>query len=265
MELFIAKIASSVLAVLALSFIAERVSPRAGGIMAGYPLGTAIALFFIGLENGLEFATDAALYTLPGFVAAMMLAAGYFVGLKTALKPRVLISTIVAMGAFGITSFLLKLPSYNIYIAVFIPMIAIPVFTFAFRRIENTRVGRPVKTTATILLIRATAAAAMVLIITGVASAIGPVWSGLLAAFPVSMVPFLIMMHLTYGENQALTIIKNYPAGLGALVVYTLTVYLCYKSLGVAMGTLLSFATATVYLIMYASILKSKEVRAANM
>ena len=263
MDLFIAKIASSVLAVLALSFIAERVSPRAGGIMAGYPLGTAIALFFIGLENGLDFATEAALYTLPGFVAAMALAGGYFIGLKSALKPRVLVASIAAFMAFGLTSFILKLPNYNIYMAFITPVIAIPIFTYAFRQIENTKVGRPVKTTALILGIRATAAAIMVLLITGIASVIGPVWSGLLAAFPVSMVPFLIMMHITYGENQALTIIKNYPAGLGALVIYTLTVYFSYMPLGLGIGTLLSFATATIYLIAYASFLRSKEKRAA--
>ena len=32
--------------------VAERVSPRVAGLLSGYPLGAAIALFFMGLEIG---------------------------------------------------------------------------------------------------------------------------------------------------------------------------------------------------------------------
>ena len=50
MSLFlITKIAVTIGLVLALSLVAERVSPRAAGLLSGYPLGAAIALFLIGL------------------------------------------------------------------------------------------------------------------------------------------------------------------------------------------------------------------------
>ncbi len=264
MELFFAKIAVSILAVLALSAVAERVSPRAGGIMAGYPLGTAIALFFIGIENGIDFATQAALYTLPGFVAAMALAGGYFLGLRSGLKPPALIATLLSCLCFAITSYILRMPEYTLIGALLVPVIAIPIFAFFFRKIENVRVNKPVTITLKIILIRGATAASIVLVITGLASLIGPSWSGLLAAFPVTMVPFLILLHLTYGEGQALTVIKNYPAGLGALVVYTITVYLSYGSLGIAFGTLLSFGTATSYLLVYSSFLKFRERNIAS-
>ena len=51
-SLLLAKIATAIIAVVGLSLVAERVSPRVAGILSGYPLGTAIALFFIGIELG---------------------------------------------------------------------------------------------------------------------------------------------------------------------------------------------------------------------
>ena len=45
------KIALSIGMVVGLSLIAERSGPRVAGILAGYPLGIALALFFIGYET----------------------------------------------------------------------------------------------------------------------------------------------------------------------------------------------------------------------
>ena len=55
---FVAKLMSSVSIVVLLSWIAERVSPRVSGILSGYPLGAAIALFFYGVEISPEFAAS---------------------------------------------------------------------------------------------------------------------------------------------------------------------------------------------------------------
>ncbi len=59
----------TVAVVLLLSLVTEHVSPRVAGILAGYPLGAAIALFFIGLESSPEFASNSAVYTMMGLVA----------------------------------------------------------------------------------------------------------------------------------------------------------------------------------------------------
>ncbi len=49
-SLLLAKIATAIIAVVGLSLVAERVSPRVAGILSGYPLGTAIALFLSALS-----------------------------------------------------------------------------------------------------------------------------------------------------------------------------------------------------------------------
>src|SRR5690554_7431948 len=60
-----------------------------------------------------------------------------------------------------------------------------------------------------------------------------------MAAFPVTMFPFLVILHLTHGPGPVATVIKHYPAGLGSLLSYTLCVSLTYATLGLLWGTLL--------------------------
>ncbi|MDX1738634.1 MAG: hypothetical protein R3261_10380 [Alphaproteobacteria bacterium] len=257
--LFLSKIISAVAAVLALTFVAERVSPRAGGLLAGYPLGTAIALFFIGVENGPTFAVDAALYTLPGFLSAMALAYGYFLGLQLNTKFSSLVSVLLSLAFFTCVSFVISKLAMTIWTAIAIPVFGIPIFNYLFKKLQNSKVGRPVAITWSVITIRAVSAATMVVAITGLAALIGPAWSGLLSAFPVSMLPFLVMLHITYGKENALTVIKNYPNGLGALITYTITVYLTYNLIGIYLGTALGFTAASIYLFALATYIKKKE------
>ena len=78
----LAKLVISIGIVLGLSLVAERVSARMAGMLAGYPLGTAIALYFIGLEISPAFATESAVHTLAGFSATLALSGGYLIGAR---------------------------------------------------------------------------------------------------------------------------------------------------------------------------------------
>ncbi|PIQ38778.1 MAG: hypothetical protein COW58_15430, partial [Thalassolituus sp. CG17_big_fil_post_rev_8_21_14_2_50_53_8] len=58
--LLLAKILVTFLTVVLLAKVAERMSPRHAGLLAGFPLGTAIALYFFGWQQGPQFAADSA-------------------------------------------------------------------------------------------------------------------------------------------------------------------------------------------------------------
>ena len=98
------------------------------------------------------------------------------------------------------------------------------------------------------LLARAGLAAGIVFGITALAHLLPPSWAGLVAAFPVTMYPLLVILHLTQGPVAVATVIKHYPAGLGSLLCYALVVSLSYPSMGVGLGTLLGFVVATAWL-----------------
>ncbi len=259
-SLLIAKILVSVAAVVGLSLVAEHVSPRVAGVLSGYPLGTAIALFFIGVENGSGFAATAARHTLLGFAASLVLVYGYFLASRRIAPvearggPRYAAlagGSVLGIGAFLATSAMLSPWQLPLWANLALPALAIVLAIRLFRRIPNTRIEQRVRFTQGVLLVRASISAAIVLLITGVADAVGPGWAGLLSAFPITLFPFLVIMHLSYGAAPVYTIIKNYPFGLGSLLVYALSVSYSYPALGVAWGTLAAFAAATAYLLLF--------------
>ena len=252
--LIIAKILVSVTFVVGLSLVAEHVSPRVAGILSGYPLGAAISLFFIGYENGREFAAQGALYTLGGLSASLVFVYFYYRVSARVRRYELLASAVAAIAAFLVAGKVLSQLDLGLGKALLITVTAIFVFSFQFRHIENTMIGKKVRFTPSVLGIRAITAALIILLVTGIAKWVGPNWAGVLAAFPVTLFPLLVLVHVAYGREQVHTIIKNFPYGLGSLIIYVTTVRFSYPVIGVGLGTATSFAAATLYLIGFSAV-----------
>lgn len=250
--LTLAKITVSILAVVGLSLVAEHVSPRVAGILAGYPLGTAIALFFIGIENGDQFAADSAVFTLSGFTASLVLVFAYRLASGWVRSWQVVICGLVGVAGFAIASLALSQQSFGLLGGFVLTALAIAGFRWLFRAIPDHQVTERIRLSFGVVMFRAIMAAAIVLGVTGAAKWVGPNWAGVLSAFPITLFPFLLIIHLSYGMDQVETIIKHYPMGLGALVVYAITVSQAYPAFGTGMGTAIGFIAATVYLLGYA-------------
>jgi len=77
-SLLFVKLCISVILVLTLSAVAEHISPRAAGLLAGYPAGAVLTLFFIGMDISPEFAADSAVYTMMGLVGTEAFVYCYF-------------------------------------------------------------------------------------------------------------------------------------------------------------------------------------------
>ena len=214
----LAKLGLSISMVLGLGAIAVRASPRIAGLLAGYPLGTALALVFIGLEISPLFATQSAVHTLAGFTATMALVAGYLVagrqpgfkgiagGLAGGFIAWLAVSTVLAQFNFTRLS------------GTLLTLCAIAVFSLLFRSIPDVKSPASRAFSLPALAARACLATAIVFVITWLAHWLPPAWAGTLAAFPVTMLPFLLILHLNYGFAPAATVIKHYPMGLGSLL-----------------------------------------------
>jgi hypothetical protein len=262
--LLLSKLVVTIGAVLALSAVAERVSPRVAGVLSGYPLGAAIALFFMGVEIGPDFAAQGAVYTQIGLVALLVFVYVYF-RVSSALAQRgVLLSSAAAFSAYFAAGFLLQAIPFSPASAFLFPLAAIAVFVFLLRRIENIPIARSVRLTWAVLSLRAGLAALMIVIVTGAARAVGPAWAGLFAAFPIALFPLMLIVHITYDKRHVHTIIKNFPLGLGALIAYTVSVAQLYPRVGVGWGTVGSFGAATIYLLVYGATLQHARHRQAK-
>lgn len=247
------KILITILVVTLLSVVAERGGPKLAGILAGYPAGSAISLFFFGLEVGPEFAGQSALYNIAGLVALQIfLLTYYLVTIRIPAQRRwlaIMSGLGAATAAFLATAGLLRLVNLPHWAGIGLTMLSLPLFQYLFRPIGNALIVKRVRLGPRVLLFRASISAGVIVLVTSVASLVGPQWAGLFSAFPATIFPLVLIVHRTYGMDQAHTLIKNVPLGLWSLVLYSLTVSFVYPRLGLGWGTLASFGAATLYLL----------------
>ena len=245
------KLIVSITLVLTLSAVAEHVSPRAAGILAGYPAGAAITLFFIGLDISPGFAADSAVYTMMGLVATEVFVYCYFKSTLYFKKFSIVTSSVIACIGYFMVAWLLHYIRLNKFLAAMIPIASIFLFVYLFRQIKNATIHDRVKLTLRILSLRAFLAGFLILIIIGTAKFVGSRWAGLFSAFPSTLFPLILIVHLTYDKAHVHTIIKNFPLGLGSLITYSLCVSIVYPTSGIYIGTVISLAAASVYLLVY--------------
>ncbi|MBI2464329.1 hypothetical protein HYV57_05210 [Candidatus Peregrinibacteria bacterium] len=248
MTIFIVKFIVAVAVVIGLSIIAEKSSPRIAGILSGYPTGSAISLFFFGLEINPEFAAKSAVYNMIAIVAMQAFIYFYY---KASLKFNMVISSLVAIVGYFVIIWLLHFIELNTFVAILIPITSIFLFFYLFRPIKNVQIENKVQLNLKVFFIRALFAASIILFITEIAKLVGPTWSGLFSAFPTTLFPLILIVHFTYDKKHVHTIIKNIPIGIFSLVLYSLTVSIVYPFYGIYWGTLMSFGVATVYLVAY--------------
>ncbi|MFH1055247.1 MAG: hypothetical protein V1744_04035 [Candidatus Altiarchaeota archaeon] len=244
--LLVVKLVVAVFAVVLLSLVAELVSPKAAGVLSGYPIGSAITLFFYGLEVGPDFAADSSVYNILGLVATQSFIYLYW---RSSRRFNIVVSSLIAIAGYFAVVWPLHLIDVGRLIAAAITICSIVVFTRLFKGVEDVKIGGRIRLGFSVLLARALFAAFMIVSITSVAAAVGPSWAGLFSSFPTTIFPLIMIVHLTYGKERAHTVIKNVPGGLISVVLYSLVVSVAYPAVGVYLGTALAFALATAYLL----------------
>jgi hypothetical protein len=174
----------------------------------------------------------------------------YLASLHLTVLP-ILFSTIISLSGFFIIAWSihhvpLTLPSALLALLSFLVL-----FLYLFRKIENVTIKNRITFNHTVLLVRSLVAAAIILTVIGVGTLVGPTWAGLFSAFPCTFLPLILIVHYTYDREHVHTIIKNVPRGLGAVIIYVITVFFAYPVFGVFRGTAMAFGAATIYMLIY--------------
>jgi len=233
---------------LGLSLIAEYINPKVSGILSGIPTGTAIILFFYGLEQGPNFASQSSVFNLVGMLGLQVFILIYFLSSKSNSKGNIFISSLLATLGYLITIFLLNQFNFSLLTAIIFPLISIPLFTYLFKKINNSTIKK-IKVNPKVLFLRAIFSSIFILLIIGLAKILGPEWAGLLSAFPTTVFPLILIMHFSYGKEPVHTIIKNIPKGQWAMLVYIPCIFFLYPLLGIYLGTLIAYSLVMLYLL----------------
>lgn len=263
--LLLYKIGTTMVAVLGLSFIAEKFSTRLAGLLAGYPIGTAIILHFYGLEYGAQFAADAAIFNLCGLLATQSFAYTYY--RMTQRHATLTATSMMAIMGYLLPAFVISRTNPTRLPAVALAITATTLFCILFRGNNNRLTVIPQAWSVRIVAGRLLFTASLVVAVTEIAHILGPSWAGLFSAFPVTLYPLVFLLHRKHGPETAQNILKNFPYGLWSVIAYSLTVSLAYPRYGVIGGTLIGFAVATAVLTIIGmkpllACLKSSEQRA---
>ena len=247
--LFFVKFVISISVVLLLSYLAEKFSAKWAGIISGLPTGSAITLYFYAYENGLEFASESALYNMIGLVAMQAFIAGYYITSKFIKQPSILSSTLFGVIFYLIAAFIISCSQVTLSLALLVSPASFIFFITLFSGIESLDIKKNVPLTIRILLIRSLISGSIIVFITTIAYMIGAKWSGIFSAFPTTLFPLILIIHLTYGKKYSDTVIKFVPHGLGGLFLYSLIIHLSYKSTGLNIGVIMAFAGTACYML----------------
>jgi uncharacterized membrane protein (GlpM family) len=248
MSLLLAKIIISVCLVLGLSWIAEKVNPRTAGILSGMPLGAVLVLFFVGIDLGPEFAAKSALYAIPSITSTLAFSIGYYFTSQLKIQFSQFLCSIVGIIFYLVIALILNTINFNLQLGVTLSLITLIVVGYAFRSTDTNKIHKKIKMTFPRLLFRSITAAGFVVTITTFADFVGAQWSGLLIGFPMTFLPFLLIIHITYSGDQIRTIIRNFPLGLIGLLCFLIVVNQSIPLIGVNLSILVALGASIIYL-----------------
>ncbi len=263
MTLIVIKALVGIVVVLGLIYVSENLSPRIAGIIGGTPIGaTAVVLFFYGIEHGIGYVQEAIPWTigglgieLGGFYVAYFLGSRIFKSSRHTLV-HVAASLVCSFAVLLVMGSLLALNTLTIGSALSIFFIGYFIGNSVAQLIPPHEPMEKRTLTITLHIIRIAFVVALILLITSAPLVLSHRWSGILASFPATIFPLLLILQLTYKNAMFPTIIKNISWSTSTLVVYILMVYLLYPVLGVYGGTIASFMISLSYfLVMRESII----------
>jgi len=217
----------------------RRWGPVVGGWLAGLPIVAGPVLVFYALEQGNVFAARAAHATLAGLIATVAFTVAYE---RASRRLPWYLCLLLGWGVFAAAIIALYFTQPGL-VASLVALVAATVLgRRAFSRVRfaepglRTRgyVGRvpPKADPPGDLLIRLVATATLVLVLTGLASRLGPAWSGLLAAFPVLTTIVAVFSHAQRGAAASLAFFNGYLQAIVGFGLFCVVMALGLESLG---------------------------------
>ena len=227
-------------ALLALISIAgRRWGPGIAGWLAGFPSLTGPILLFLALERGTEFAAHAAVTSLASVFCAVSFGITYAWACR---RLHWFWSWLCALASWTLAGTLLNQVSLSELGALVVALLTLFAAPRLFPRAQAQWGGHVLP--AQELLLRMAAGAAMVLTVTAVAEAVGPAWTGLIAAFPVMSTVLAVFSHRANGPGFVVALLRSMIGGFYSFIAYCLSVALLLEHWGVAATFVLAVTAA---------------------
>ena len=235
--------------VLGLSVLAERVSPRIAGILSGAPLGALISFYILGVENGTGFVIASVPHAIAGMSGVLAFVAAYHWASLRVTRFNVALSALAGLFGYLVVALVFERITFTAVTALPVTVLIAALTGYLFRRTEDIRVAHPARLSLGLLALRAGSAASLVVAVVSLSKVLGPRWAGVLIGFPMTLLPTMAIVHMTYSREHVHALVLGFPLGVGSVLTYLLTVPWSFGTLGVHLGTLVALLAAWGYLI----------------
>ncbi|TMD46385.1 MAG: hypothetical protein E6I86_12700 [Chloroflexi bacterium] len=218
----------------------RRWGDRLGGWLVGLPLTSGPVVFFLAIDQGSRFATTAALAVLLGTISQAAFAVAYA---RVAVRAGWPVATAAGCAVFALSTIgfqRLSLPALPAFALVTASLILATIL------MPKSRPGdRPVSASHWDIPLRIVVATGLVLLLTGIAPAIGAHLTGLLSPFPVYAGVLAIFAHRQSGDAAA-NVLAGLLLGLFSFAAFFVLLALGLNRIGIGLSFALATATALV-------------------
>lgn len=238
MDLLPFKLVATPLLVGGATLAARRWGPSVGGWIVALPLTSAPVLFFLALDQGVAFASDAARGTLVGLGlnAAWCLAYASLArhGPGAALAAALALYALFAAGSVPFLG------------APFVPLAAGSAagIALALRALPPRRPAGTVAHPRWDLPARVVLGTALVLALTTLAPRLGAGLSGLLATYPAYVTVLVVFTHLHLGPAGAVEVLRGVLTGLFGTLAFYVVLHPALPALGTGPAFLVASAAS---------------------
>lgn len=225
----------------AVSMAGRRWGPGVSGWLVGFPLTSGPVAFFLALDQGVSFAAGAAVGSMTGAAAQAAFCVLYGRWAHGRHWGQALVAGSLGFAAASVVLQCLTLALVPL-LALVIGALVVALF-FLPRDSESARTGgRPPWDIPARLVVTT----AIVLLLTGLATVLGPSLTGLLATFPLYGAILAGFAHHLEGPGPAIRVLRGLLLGLFAFAGFFFVLALSIERLGLAQAFAAAIAAAMI-------------------
>ncbi|MDG6218259.1 MAG: DUF3147 family protein [Candidatus Thermoplasmatota archaeon] len=225
--------------VILITVIAERFGTKVGGIFGTLPSTLVIALLFISVNKGTDFASEAAV-VIPAELGINVIFLLIFALLVHRSASLALVATFTIWGFLSYMLVLFNLDSIGISVLIYIAAIIGAFFVLEFLKITPSLGNVTVKYTTRKIVFRGLLAGFFIALAVFLSN-FGSVISGIFSVFPAILSSTMIISLREHGPDFAAGMAKSMSLGLASVCMYATLVHFLYPTQGIVVGTIIAY------------------------
>jgi len=221
------------------TIITERYGTKKGGVITTLPSALVVALFFIGIQEGADFAAETAI-VVPAEMGINAIFLAVFITLIKHGLPKALTGAMAAWFLLSFSLLLLLEPLLIVTLGIYSLCVVSMIIWLRKRHRYRAQPGKKVYYAKKEIMARGLFAGILIALAIFLANIGGPVLGGIFSVFPAIFTSTMVILYLKQGPEFTGATGSTMVLGSVNVVFYSVLVSYSYPWLGVINGTIVS-------------------------